>query len=160
MPLFDRLTGVLKRETFNYLLEKEIKRVARYRCFLSFALIELDRVNGRNSKGREKRADVKALGGFLRGELRETDILGRERDGAFGVILLDADDRDAQVVGERIRKSVEGFGFGRRRRTGSMGIASFPVHSMDPSDLFQKARSRLARAQAQGGNQVVLYDTS
>ncbi len=92
--------------------------------------------------------------------LRETDILGRERDGAFGVILLDADDRDAQVVGERIRKSVEGFGFGRRRRTGSMGIASFSDHSMDPSDLFRKARSRLARAQAQGGNQVVLYDSS
>ena len=156
--LFDRLTGVLKKEDFDYLLEREIQRANRYRSFFSLALVELDRTNGKKNGAREKRADVKALGNLLRGELRGTDVLCREQDGAFWLILIETAEQGAQEAGERIRKTVEEFSFDRRRRTISAGVVSFPSQSLDLSDMFQKVRNRLTKSKVQGGNQICISD--
>lgn len=156
--LFDRLTGALKKEVFEYFLKMEIERAIRYPLFFSMAVVELDRVNGRKNETRESLADLRTLANLFRMELRKSDVLGVEKEGVFCWIMPETDERGAQVVGERMRKAVEGFGFNGRRRTMSAGIVSFPSQSLDLSDMVEKARGRLARANSLGGNQVCMAD--
>lgn len=156
--LFDRSTGALKKEVFEFLLKMEIERATRYRFSFSLAVIEMDMGKGGNGETKEERADIKTLGNLMRVELRKTDILGWGRDGAFCWILPEADEQGARVAGERIRKAVEQFGFKGRRRTISAGIACFPTHSLELPDMLQKAKDQLARAQARGGNQICIPD--
>ncbi|MBI2876688.1 MAG: GGDEF domain-containing protein [Candidatus Tectomicrobia bacterium] len=163
--MFDRITGVLKKEVFEYLLEKEVARATRYPFSFSLAMIELDRtsiensmVNGRSHRAKERQADLKTLGNLLRIELRKSDILGCEQGGVFCWIMPETDEQGAQIGGERIRKAVEGFGFNGRRRTVSLGIATFPTQSLDLPDMLQKSKTRLTQAQSQGGNQICISD--
>lgn len=154
--LFDQLTSALNSEVFEYLLEKEVARSFRYPHSFSLALIEMDVTNERNGGVKEMQADMKTLGNILRIEVRKSDILGREEKGAFGWVMLAADQQEAWEGGERVRKAVEGVLFNGKRRTISLGITTFPIPSQDLYELLQKAREHLARAKAQGGNQVCI----
>lgn len=158
--LFDRLTRALKKEVFEYLLEKELARAIRYPFTFSLALIELDPANGngKNPEAQKMQAELKALGNLLRMELRNSDILGREQDGIFCWLMPETDEQGAQVAGERIQKVVEGFKFNGKPRTVSMGMVTFPTQSLALSQMLQKARDRLARAKTQGGNQICISE--
>ncbi len=75
--MFDRITGILKKEVFEYLLEKEVARATRYPFSFSLALIELDKtnrengmINGKSHRVKERQTDLKTLGNLLRIELR------------------------------------------------------------------------------------------
>lgn len=100
---------------------------------------------------------LKLIAEKLRAVVRRTDPIGRIGGEEFGVLLRDADLRDAAAVAERIRSSINlsdvpGAAAGARLSV-SVGGTVFD-DEVTFTDIFKAADSRLYTAKSQGRNRV------
>ncbi|MBU1113292.1 MAG: GGDEF domain-containing protein, partial [Candidatus Omnitrophica bacterium] len=87
---------------------------------------------------------------------RKIDILCRYGGEEFSLILPANRKKDAQLLGERIRKSIARSHILDSDFTVSIGISSFPEDATDKKTLIERADEALYEAKRQGKNQVVL----
>lgn len=153
MP-FDRLTQVLEREFFEYLLDLEVHKAVRYLYFFSLLVIQP------NGNGVQDESIAKTIAQLIRGEIRGTDVVGRIGEDRFFVILHQADFQQARGIGERIRQKISHYTFVVKeqevRKTVSIGGACFPTHANDMDSLILKAEEMLNQSKMGGGNKVSL----
>lgn len=99
----------------------------------------------------------------IRAVLRNNDLVGRMGGEEFGVYLPGTDIRDAQIIAERIRRSVNLAIFqphGRQRALSvSVGGAAYD-RATSFSDLFHIADQRLYNAKQTGRNRVIIAHAS
>jgi diguanylate cyclase (GGDEF)-like protein len=162
LPIYDEQVKVLRREFFDFLLEYEFRRAARYRHPLTLFAIELD------EDARERTAPRtlynRALAEVLREGLRNTDVVGRLGASRFGAVVA-ADPVRAYQVAERLRglvaqQGAPPSGAGREpvRFTVSVGGASFPAEGVESlSQLTDMAETMLSQAKEAGGNRTLLH---
>ncbi|OGP82185.1 MAG: hypothetical protein A2Y95_05485 [Deltaproteobacteria bacterium RBG_13_65_10] len=162
--MLDDQTQVLRKPVFNYLFDLEVKKAIRYQYFLTLLFLELDSTESTTRKDEDdrwpQREQVRVLAGLLRDELRSTDVIGRQEDGRFSVLLHHADEVNTLRIGERLRRRIEDYAFSRGqegRKTVSIGGACFPTSGNYPEDLLSAADQMLERAKEEGGNKVYLY---
>ncbi len=157
--IFDRLTQTLDREFFEYLLDLEVRKAARYLYFLSLLVIQPNEIKISYLPD-EQEIFVKTLAYLIRDEVRGTDIIGRIGERKFFLMLHQADSQSTYGIAERVRSRVENYTFiidGREeKRTVSIGGACFPTHVNDITGLIQKAEEMMVRAEAEGGNKVYM----
>ncbi len=144
----------LERSFFEYLLDLEVRKAARYLYYFSLLVVRLDPVPGETS-----RTDLKATLEFLvRDEIRETDLIGLWGNSSIFIILQYSDLQNGVLVGERVRERVAHYEFeaqdSRNRRTVSIGVTCFPTNANEVKSLIQRTEEMLSRAQQLGGNRV------
>jgi len=156
--MLDDETKVLRDRVFDYLFDLEVKKATRYQYFLAVIFLEIDfRVQntaGELSADREQRT---VLADLLRDELRSTDIIGRDSEGRFSVLLHHADEVNTHRVGERLRRRISDYVFvegEQGRKTVSIGGACFPGSGNYPDDLRLEALKMMEKAKLEGGNKV------
>jgi len=135
--------AVLTPETFDFVLDNELKRAVRSQNFVTLVLIE-PRVQGRT----EALAEVARLIGP---ELRETDLLATD-DAAVSMVLLDADLQNSVGVMDRVLSRLQHYEFSVPLDI-EVGAACCPTHGADAGTLKRAAaaaRSRLARRGPRG----------
>ena len=91
------------------------------------------------------------LGPRLRAALRESDVLVRLGGDEFGVVLRDADARDATTVAERLTAQLEQsfiLDVASLHVTLSIGIALAPTHARGSAELLRCADVAMYRAKA------------
>jgi len=158
--LRDGLTKAFNKKYFTDRLESEFTFSVRHTSPLALVLFDIDhfkKVNDTHGHpaGDHVLAEISAL---LTGALRAEDVFARYGGEEFAVICRGSDQGQAQVVGERLRKSVEGHRFVYEGKhipvTISMGVASIDAELTEAAALIKRADERLYEAKASGRNRV------
>ncbi len=106
----DPLTGLANRRVFDQTLERECARTRRSGAALSLLLLDVDHFKALNdSQGHQKGDEflVRVASEFGRVVNRQPDLAARIGGEEFAVILTDTASRDAERLGELVRRAVE-----------------------------------------------------
>jgi diguanylate cyclase (GGDEF)-like protein len=159
---YDRLTGLLTRESLYLALEHELRRCARYNLPLSVLMMDLDRFKSVNdTHGHQTGSHVLSEAGrLIRQSIRAADVSARYGGEEFVAYLAEVRAEGAVQVAERIRRAIEAHPFALDgpaiRVTISVGVAVSPAHGRDIKTLVGRADRALYRAKEAGRNRVCL----
>jgi len=84
------------------------------------------------------------MGNLLKGELRETDVIGQGAANRLLVMLPYADMTGAHKVKERLEQTLHDYGFGAKGLAIEIGEVCFPTHATNIQDLLRMAGNNLS----------------
>ena len=156
--LTDCLTGLYNRRYFEHRLAQELERAKQEEKMLSIIFIDVDNFKSVNDRLGHPIGDqvLKQVASLMKKNLRQVDIITRYGGEEFAVIIPEANDEQAMLVAERLRKAVEEAAFLGQKLTISCGIASFPNHSIDAISLIMLADQAMYCAKKTSKNKVVI----
>ena len=142
----DGLTGLYNRAHFHQRLGEEIERAKRYEHGLAVIIADIDNLKS-YSEARGQEAGDKVLllvADSIRSQMRHSDIACRYSDDEFAAILMHVDPTRAQIVVERIGKSLakklkELNDPATADLSLSAGLASYPDDATTADDLVRLA---------------------
>ena len=107
----DQLTGVYNRSYFNAFMNKILAYAGRYEQQLSFIMVDLDNFKSLNDTYGHQAGDVALVdvATLLRGNMRESDLLFRYGGDEFLIVLSNAECESAEVVKERVQRSLDAW---------------------------------------------------
>jgi len=161
--LYDRLTGLYRREVVMDALLREIRRAARVRAPLAIILLDVDRFKQINdTMGHQVGDKVLTELGRRMGEAgRAVDWLGRYGGEEFIAVLASTGTQGALLAAERLRSAVAALPIatGRTSRTITLsaGVAAYEAGEEWPTveQLVGAADAALYRAKSAGRNCVM-----
>ncbi len=159
---YDRLTGLLTRESLYLALEKELQRCGRYRLPVAVLMMDLDRFKLVNdAHGHDIGSRVLAeVGQRIRDSLRARDVSARYGGEEFLTYLSETPAEGGGLTGQRIRDVIRASPFEIQGRsinvTISIGVSAFPDHGRDIETLVKRADEALYRAKAEGRDRVCI----
>ncbi len=154
----DPLTLLWNYGYFQYRLDEEIAKTNSSLLPLSLMMIDIDDFKKFNDNYGHIRGDeaLRRISQIFKENCRKIDILCRYGGEEFSLILPANNKKEATLLAERIRKSVEAKKILNHKFTISIGIASYPENSSNKKTLIQKADQALYAAKREGKNRVVL----
>lgn len=164
LALTDPLTNLPNRRAMDRLAERELRRRERYPSPLTVGLIDVDHFKHINSQYLLPGGDkvLVDLAKVLTSSLRTVDFLGRVGGEEFLTIAPETNFEGAEVLGERIRSTVESAPFQYKEHiipvTVSIGFAV--ADTGVPAEYEQMrhlASAALAEAKLQGRNRCVIH---
>ena len=161
--LYDRLTGLYRREVVMDALAREIRRAARMNLPLAVLMLDVDRFKQINDTLGHQAGDkvLTEIGRRMSEAGRSVDWLGRYGGEEFLAILAGSDKAGGIMAAERLRAAVSALPIatGRTARTVtlSVGVAAFEPRSEAPTveQLVGAADAALYRAKNGGRNCVM-----
>ncbi len=160
----DGLTGLYNHRFFQETLDKELKRVERYRHPLAVLMIDIDHFKRINDTYGHPKGDVvlKEIGRLIMDNVRSTDIPARYGGEEFSIILPETTYSGAFKLAERLRKRVEELSFNFRSEavnvTVSIGGASLSGRCMIKKNILLETADRaLYESKSKGRNRTTLY---
>lgn len=157
----DELTGAVNRAQFMKIGNQEVERSSRYNRSLSLLFVDLDYFKQVNDTYGHKVGDQTLIwfAGFIRGMLRDFDVLGRLGGDEFAVLLPETNANNALQIAERLRKALAGAHLAINESesisvTASIGIAAREKYDVLLEELLKKADAALYKAKKLGRNCV------
>jgi len=159
----DGLTGLYNRRFLMEQIEREFARVERTKGSFSMIMMDLDGLKRINDRYGHHEGDefLKELGRIIRKSTRASDVAARWGGDEFMVLAPDTSSERAGVIGERIRARVERY---RPVVEGeevcasvSVGIASYPSHASEVTELLRRADEAMYCAKKGGKNQLCVF---
>ena len=168
LALTDALTGLANRRAFDYALESEVARVARYGPPLSLIIIDIDSFKLYNDTWGHPAGDtrLRAIADLLRANVRNPDIAARYGGEEFALLLPFTDKAGALLLAERLRFAAEAnspsfmAGESTSGYTLSIGVASFPEDGTTSAELLFAADNAELVAKRLGKNRVEAANSS
>jgi diguanylate cyclase (GGDEF)-like protein len=157
--LVDPLTGVLNRRSFMELSGREDARARRGGRMLSVLMLDIDHFKKINDTYGHPAGDgvIKRLAETCAQALRPSDIVGRYGGEEFIISLPETEEKEAQLVAERLRRSIADNAVstvrGPIRITVSIGLAT-SAEDVPLADIIQRADTALYQAKTGGRNRV------
>lgn len=160
----DELTGLHNFRYFRTRLEDEKRRAVRYDQPLSLIMIDIDWFKKLNDRHGHEIGNLalKQVACVIAACVRDVDVLARYGGEEFIVILPHTGTREAQTIGERIRRHIEDAQFGPDAAgrpihiTASIGVSCYPENGVPEDDLVESVDQALYRAKGAGKNIVQL----
>ena len=160
---FDLLTGLPNRSLFSDRLRQGLAKARRDRTSLALMMIDLDKFKPVNDEYGHQIGDLllkEVAQRMLACVRRETDTVARLGGDEFMVILSEIEQaQDAITVAEKIRDALnQVFEIGAHQVNISscIGLAVFPEHGSDETQLIKSADAAMYRAKENGRNRVEL----
>ena len=161
---FDSLTGLLARNHFLTLAEREFQRAQRLKHNLVFLMLDFDEFKQINDTHGHMVGDqvMKAIAERCIKQVRNIDLVGRFGGDEFIFLLVETNAKDAAHVAARICKNIAETTIetdrGPQKMTVSIGVA--PLYDGCPSliDLLNRADKALYAAKRAGKNRGVLLE--
>jgi diguanylate cyclase (GGDEF)-like protein len=159
----DELTEVYNHRFLKTALQREVRRAGRFGQDLSVVMIDVDSLGAFTEVNGELRGSLllKELTTVLVQQVRSFDVMGRNGDDEFMLILPQTNLEGAVEVAERMRGVVEQYAFSHVPAgaiTVSLGVASFPAAGSKAEDLVAAADRALEQAKQRGRNRVETID--
>jgi diguanylate cyclase (GGDEF)-like protein len=153
----DPLTGLYNYQYFMRCLEAETLRADRFFQPLSLIMIDIDNFEVFNNQfGREEGdALIKEVGALFRKNFRDTDIVCRQSQDQFLVILPETKKEEALSVAKAVKDVIQESSF-QTSVTCSMGLSRY-ISGMTTQELLLKANLGLYMAKEMGRNEACLY---
>jgi len=162
----DPLTGLNNRRSMMESLDKEFERSTRTQTPLSLLMLDIDHFKRINDNFGHQQGDtvLQVLASLLKEHLRPYDLAARFGGEEFSLILPETSEKDAGMVAERIRQSIQELELDDLpidfRMTASIGLATSPNEAMaTPDDLIREADYALYNAKRRGRNRVERMET-
>lgn len=157
----DALTGLWNRRHFLDVAEEQLLLARRYGRPLSALMIDIDHFKRVNDSHGHAAGDtvLRCFSDILRGNLRESDLLGRLGGEEFALLLPESDGGKAVVVAELLRHEVaateitltDGTAL---RITASFGVSEAFIDGDTVAELLSRADDALYLAKESGRNKV------
>lgn len=165
LSLTDSLTGVANRRHLEWRLSEEVSRAQRYKYPLCALMLDLDHFKQVNDTYGHQAGDevLRQLAQLLQRTLRRTDFLARYGGEEFLVLAPQTPAERGLILAERLRQLVANTPFLISQNqqisiTISIGVAIFPDHAQNESELVRAADAALYRAKETGRNRVCLFE--
>jgi diguanylate cyclase (GGDEF)-like protein len=164
LAVTDSLTKLLIRRHFMQRLEDELRRSRRYQHKLSLVMVDLDNFKEINDTYGHQAGDkvLAEICKIFKKSIRTSDLVGRYGGDEFVFALPETDTGGARVFSERLRKRIEGtqipFESFLIGRTVSLGIATYPDHTEDFSELIKLADVALLKSKREGRNRTFSHN--
>ncbi len=165
LSITDALTGIANRRHFEWRLSEEVERARRYKYPLSALLLDLDHFKQVNDNYGHQIGDIvlQQVAQRLKSSLRRTDFLARYGGEEFVVLAPQTPAERAIILGERLRQVIAESPITvsddlQIRITLSVGIAVFPDHAQNESELIGAADAALYKAKQMGRNRVYMFE--
>ncbi len=155
----DELTGLFNRRHFHERLAAELARAQRDGAPVGLVLLDVDDFKRVNDVHGHPVGDqvLVAFGEVLAGHVRAGDVVCRTGGEEFGVILPNADEREAAHCADRLVGAVRDATWSiAGPMTASAGVAVAPDDAGTVATLFKAADECLLMAKASGKDRVVL----
>ncbi|HEV7493394.1 sensor domain-containing diguanylate cyclase [Baekduia sp.] len=155
----DELTGLFNRRHFHERLAAELARAQRDGAPVGLVLLDVDDFKRVNDVHGHPVGDqvLVAFGEVLAGHVRAGDVVCRTGGEEFGVILPNADEREAAHCADRLVGAVRDAVWSiAGPMTASAGVAVAPDDAGTVATLFKAADECLLMAKASGKDRVVL----
>lgn len=138
----DPLTNIANRRSFDEALEVAAARSARYGWAFTLVLVDLNNFKAVNDQyGHEfGNQRLRQFGFALRQAVRQGDTAARIGGDEFAVILSNAEGHESSGFTERLKDHLVALG---NPVDFTIGIATSPRDSTDPSELLRMADARL-----------------
>ena len=160
LALYDALTGLYNRGSFDEALQDELIRASRYGKYTSLLLIDIDFFKNVNDTYGHQAGDnvLKSIANTISSLKRCSDYAARYGGEEFAIILPETTSEDAMTMAERIRAAVAGKEFKISKKvtihlTISIGIGS-SMKQISPELLIETADRALYKAKENGRNQI------
>lgn len=167
----DPLTGLGSHRHFHERLAEEIRRAERYDHEVSVLMIDLDDFRHTNEAHGHATGDavLRQCAEVIMGAVRATDLACRYGGDEFAVLLPETGMAGAVQVAGKLRSEVEQRelrlpGLSRQkldvlaRLTVSIGVATFPQHSVRKNGLVMAADVAMYMAKYSGKNKVCPFN--
>jgi diguanylate cyclase (GGDEF)-like protein len=157
---YDRLTGLLTKESLYLAFERELERCLRYGYPLSVLMMDLDHFKSVNdTRGHQMGSHVLSeVGALIREAIRSIDVSARYGGEEFTSYLAETPTEGGVLAAERIRRAIEAHTFVLDdvsvRITISIGVATAPEHGTSIKALVAAADRALYEAKETGRNKV------
>lgn len=165
MAYIDELTKVYNIRYLYVALDNEIKRAERFGTFLSVLFIDLDHFKNVNDTyghliGSRLLIEIASE---IKKSVRGIDIVVRYGGDEFVVICTETGVELATKVAERIRRRIEEKEFFKEdglniKITASIGIATYPVHGLQKTELIDLADKAMYKGKEISRNIVVVSE--
>jgi diguanylate cyclase (GGDEF)-like protein len=149
----DTLTGLPNRRALDERLEEEVAAARRNNYSFAVIMMDLDGFKAVNDTYGHSTGDdvLRVVFNQMARGVRNTDFLARYGGDELTLILSQTEMSSAQIVSEKILDGIRRLKYklpdGRRLKLGiSGGIAIFPVHARNASDLLRAADTALYQA--------------
>jgi diguanylate cyclase (GGDEF) domain len=155
--LRDPLTGLYNRRFMEEVLESFAVQAERRNSPMSAIMVDLDHFKKLNDEHGHAVGDtvLRDVAGVILASIRKSDIACRYGGEELIVLMPDSDLPAARTKAEELRKRIgelspsEGVAV-----SASLGVASIPQTSADPSELLTMADAALYKAKHEGRNRV------
>ena len=161
----DHLTGLFNRRFLIEALDRELQRSRRRDGMLALIMLDLDHFKRINDTYGHMQGDMvlQNVALQIKKELRCYDVAARYGGEEFVAVLPDTSLKEAFMVADRIRLSIQGMRLAGPMSaewvTASLVIAGFPSPQYEEIDgLLRAADEALYQAKERGRNQVVVSD--
>lgn len=159
----DTLTGLPNRRALDETLENEIQRARRYHHYFAVIMMDLDGFKAINDTYGHETGDLvlKKSFAFLNMQKRNTDFLARYGGDELTMILPETTLNSAVIAFSKLQEKLRAFSIempdGTTRHLDiSGGIAVYPFHGHEASELLRAADAALYRAKkSQRGTFVI-----
>jgi len=165
LSITDALTGIANRRHFEWRLSEEIERARRYKYPLSTLMLDLDHFKQVNDNYGHQIGDIvlQQVAQRLRRILRRTDFLARYGGEEFIVLAPQTPADRALILAERLRQVIAESPIPvadnlQIHITISIGVAVFPNHAQNESELVRAADAALYKAKQMGRNRVCMFE--
>jgi len=155
--LHDLNTNIFNRHAFHHLLTAEVARSQRYHRPLSLIVFDLDNFKQVNDTFNHAVGDkvLTVISEKMHSLIRHSDYLCRIGGEEFAIIVPETQSKDALVLAEKIRRTIEHADFKPVSHvTVSAGISEL-TPNMTFDDLLASACDALKSAKHNGRNQVI-----
>jgi len=160
--LRDGLTKLFNKRYFHDRLDGELRFAMRHGTALSLLLLDVDHFKKVNDERGHLVGDavLAAVGEVLMAAVRNEDVVARFGGEEFAIIGRSTDHKQALVLGERLRKTIESRAIDVEdgapvKITVSVGIAAYPdTDAKQPEQLIEAADKALYQAKSSGRNRV------
>jgi diguanylate cyclase (GGDEF)-like protein/PAS domain S-box-containing protein len=164
MAMTDHLTSLYNRRYFMQRGTEEFKRSRRNNQPLTLLMLDIDHFKKVNDTYGHAAGDMalQQIAAALKSELRETDVLGRMGGEEFAVLLPNTLSKEAGLLAERLRQSVEHLSFevpgASLTITISIGVAMITAEMSGIDHMLRNADAAMYKAKRCGGNLVMQYE--
>lgn len=159
----DDLTRLYNFRFLDQTLDIEIKRCQRYGSCISLIFLDMDHFKLVNDQyghlmGSQVLVEVSHI---LRKSLREVDIIARYGGDEFVVVLPETNVETSSRIAHRVRNAIRTHEFLKREGlsihlSASFGIAGFPEHAKNKTDLIRLADQAMYKAKVMGRDKIFL----
>ena len=159
----DSLTGLYNRHRFQDELARMIAWVERHNSHGALLFFDLDEFKYVNDTFGHRAGDAMLIrvAGEVATLIRRSEIFSRLGGDEFAILAPDIDENEAQVLAERIVRSISQIPFryeGQNLRlTTSLGIALYPKHASTAEELISHADAAMYQAKEAGKNAWRIY---
>jgi diguanylate cyclase len=162
--MFDALTGIPNRLSYEKKAAEEIARCKRFASPLCMAVWDIDLFKQVNDTYGHKVGDkvLKVIAQLLNDRIRETDFIARYGGEEFVMFLPGTDESEALKLADALREKVAASKFRNYedviKITVSCGISSF-VEKDSHETMFERADKALYAAKHNGRNQCMTFSS-